>query len=102
MQVYVPGLSPLAVTVSGSPTPVAGWGELPIFALLELTQLMLLCVPPLASEATWTVRSVSGVSVAENVASFPSPHVEFVPTVTVWAVRSSIEYPAGAAVSVTE
>src|SRR6266516_4363258 len=73
-----------------------------MFALLESVHVIALSGPPVASDVARTRRSVSGVSVAENVASFPSPHVELVLTVTLWAVESSISYPGGAAVSWTE
>src|SRR6266540_4376296 len=73
-----------------------------MFVLLESVHVMRLSVPPVASDVARTRRSVSGVSVAEKVASFPSPHVELVVTVTSWAVVSSISYPGGAAVSWTE
>ena len=64
--------------------------------LPESMQVTLDCVPPLTWDATCTVRSSSGVSVAANVASFPSPHVELALTLTSWAVVSSMLYPVGA------
>jgi len=70
----VPGLRPLALTAGD---PAGPCGELPTLVVAGLgpTQVMVDCVPPGASDVAVAVISVSGVSVALKVASFPSPHV---------------------------
>ena len=60
VQVYVPGLSPVAVTCAVSATPC---GELPTAAFEPSTQLTVDCVPLGASEVALARTSVSGVSV---------------------------------------
>ncbi len=100
VQVYVPGFSPLAVIVAGS---VFAVGELPMLLFPASVQVIWEFVVPAGatSPVAVTTRSVRGVSVAANAASFPSPQVEFVLTVTLCDVVSSIAYPVGAAVSLT-
>src|SRR5262245_29688550 len=101
VHVYVPGFWWVAVAWAGSLGPCA---EFPMSfgGVLESTQVILELVAPATCDAAFTVRLVSGVSLAEKVASLPSPHVELALTVTVWAVLSSIAYPFGAEVSCTE
>ena len=60
MQVYVPGVNPLAVAVTGSAGP---FGEFPTLALLESTHVIVELVTPGTSELALTEMSVSGESV---------------------------------------
>ena len=81
----MPGCSPLAVTLTGSPGPC---GELPIPALLESTQVIVELVTPETSDVAVIVRSVSGVSVKLTPAGVPLEQLAAVVGVAVFEVVS--------------
>ena len=72
-------MSPFLLALAGSLGSVP---ELATTLPAASLQVIVDFVPPDASDWAWAEISVSGVSVAEKVASFPSPHVEFLETLT--------------------
>ena len=88
----------MALTDTGSAGP---FGELPMFALPESTQVIVEFVTPGTSELALTEMSVSGESVKLTPVGVPTPAQVADEVGVTFLELVSIAYPGGAAVSVT-